>query len=599
MSMGYVQRCLLLLIVGSCFQSAYGEIWYVDRDAAAGGDGTSWARAFKTIQPGIDAAFADGGGEVWVAEATYDEQRDATSGALYLRECVELYGGFSGGETSRDERDWTAHSTIIDGSNGLGTDQPAPVGILGASQTRLDGFTLWCEAMYGEYPNAYPASGTVHDVIIANCTFADDLSGEATGLVMNSGVGGRIVSCAFQTDRRTSTYALRIFADEALVQGCLFAPTYSTFGFLGVTAGGYVEFEGCSFLHTTNPLTLDDQAPVLVDRCLFLDNSGGNAAQITRDISGSVSGQDVLGPTFTNCVISGNAVGSLSGVFGLVHWSYDPAYCDLIAPMPCGISCDAVRGTLPLEKDATGHVCETFKVYNCTIVNNFGYGGGAVTILFDTMASNLPFFLLDIRNSVIWGNSEPAVCGLDVQPVSSLVQSDTEGAIDDPGFVDAANRDFRLRSDSPCIDAGSDPRSLGISTLNWDLDGLWRPRDGDGFGSGSAGDGSHYDIGAYEFDAYGSADTNKDSTVSLSELLRVIQLFNSDGLHCDTSTEDGYAPGAGPTNCCSHSSDYNPQDWRIEVSELLRVIQFFNSAGYQYCPGDGTEDGFCPVKSAR
>ena len=162
-----------------------------------------------------------------------------------------------------------------------------------------------------------------------------------------------------------------------------------------------------------------------------------------------------------------------------------------------------------------------------------------------------------------------------------------------------ANGDYRLRPDSLAIDAGSDLRSLGIPTLSWDLDGILRPRDGDGFGSGAPGDASHFDIGAYEFDAYGSADTNRDAIVSLSELLRVIQFFNSDGLHCDTSTEDGYAPGAGTTNCCFYSSDYNPQDWRIEVSELLRVIQFFNSAGYRYCPGDGTEDGFCPVQSAR
>ena len=355
-------------------------------------------------------------------------------------------------------------------------------------------------------------------------------------------------------------------------------------------------FEACSFLRTSNPLYLNDQAPVLVDRCTFLGNLGNNQAQITRYISSAVDGQDVLGPTFTNCLIAGGETGSLGAAFGLAHWSYNPGYCGEFSPEPC--SCDA--GVFPLaRKDAGSFICEAFKIYNCTLVDNSGLGSNGVTILYVTTEPNLPIFLLDIRNSIIWGNSDSAICGLDVEPVSSLLQSDMEGFIDDPGFVDMANGDYRLRPDSLAIDAGSDLRSLGIPTLSWDLDGILRPRDGDGFGSGAAGDGSHYDIGAYEFDAYGSADTNKDSTVSLSELLRVIQFFNSDGLHCDTSTEDGYAPGAGTTTCCFHSSDYNPQDWRIEVSELLRVIQFFNSSGYRYCPGESTEDGFCPVQTGR
>jgi len=88
-----------------------------------------------------------------------------------------------------------------------------------------------------------------------------------------------------------------------------------------------------------------------------------------------------------------------------------------------------------------------------------------------------------------------------------------------------------------------------------------------------------------------SADTNGDDRISLSELLRVIQLYNSGAYHCDGGTEDGYAPGPGSTSCAPHSSDYNPQDWRIGLSELLRLIQFYNSGCYHACPG--SEDGFC------
>ena len=101
-------------------------------------------------------------------------------------------------------------------------------------------------------------------------------------------------------------------------------------------------------------------------------------------------------------------------------------------------------------------------------------------------------------------------------------------------------------------------------------------------------------------DAWHTADQDHSSGIELTELLRVIQFFNSAGLHCGDRpdvTEDGYVPGPGVnTSCCPHDSDYAPSgpDWTINLTELLRVIQFFNSGGYHYCPDEGTEDGFCP-----
>lgn len=89
-----------------------------------------------------------------------------------------------------------------------------------------------------------------------------------------------------------------------------------------------------------------------------------------------------------------------------------------------------------------------------------------------------------------------------------------------------------------------------------------------------------------------TADQNADNRIDLSELLRVIQFFNSSGYRCQSGTEDGYAPGAGSQTCTPHASDYGPQDWIISLSEVLRLIQFFNLNGYYAC--EGTEDGFCP-----
>ena len=90
------------------------------------------------------------------------------------------------------------------------------------------------------------------------------------------------------------------------------------------------------------------------------------------------------------------------------------------------------------------------------------------------------------------------------------------------------------------------------------------------------------------------ADYDGDGAVSLSELLRGIQLYQAGRYRCDGTTEDTYAPGAGWETCVPHNSDYNPQDWRISLGEILRLIQFYNSGGYHACPEEGTEDGFCP-----
>ena len=91
---------------------------------------------------------------------------------------------------------------------------------------------------------------------------------------------------------------------------------------------------------------------------------------------------------------------------------------------------------------------------------------------------------------------------------------------------------------------------------------------------------------------YHTTDRDQDNVISIDELLRVSQFYNSLRLHCEAGTEDNLAVGAGDTNCTPHEADYAPQDWFISLDELLRIIQFYNSLGYYRCGGD-TEDGFC------
>ncbi|MGQ9809135.1 MAG: right-handed parallel beta-helix repeat-containing protein [Armatimonadota bacterium] len=70
-------------------------------------DGSSWASAKRTVQAGIAAASLSGG-DVWVAAGVYAEH-------VTLPAYVYLYGGFSGAEVSRSQRDFAVNKSILDG----------------------------------------------------------------------------------------------------------------------------------------------------------------------------------------------------------------------------------------------------------------------------------------------------------------------------------------------------------------------------------------------------------------------------------------------------------------------------------------------------
>jgi hypothetical protein len=118
-----------------------------------------------------------------------------------------------------------------------------------------------------------------------------------------------------------------------------------------------------------------------------------------------------------------------------------------------------------------------------------------------------------------------------------------------------------------------------------------------------------YEIGAQAFNeatqywagsaSKHSADSDGTPGINLSELLRVVQLYNGNGYRCgEGADEDGYLLGASPApqgDCFHHDGDYAPKDYRINLSEVLRVVQFYNLGTCVYCVNvnPATEDAFC------
>jgi len=178
------------------------------------------------------------------------------------------------------------------------------------------------------------------------------------------------------------------------------------------------------------------------------------------------------------------------------------------------------------------------------------------------------------------------------QPTSQNLYAGSEAR-----FAVAASAGFRTLSyqwfkDGEAI-PGATTAQLRIEDINFSDAGIYQCRVSDGEQEILS---NPAELRVFERALVGqhSADVSDDWAISLSELLRVIQFFNTGGFGCAEDSEDGYDPLSQDRTCPPHDSDYNPQEWRINLSELLRLIQFFNMPGGQYHRLDGTEDGFEP-----
>ncbi len=205
-------------------------------------DGLGWSTAFNTIQEGVVAAVLAGGGEVWVAQGSYTDSinaglADNSPGddycVVWMRSDIALFGGFSGAESTREERDPTVYPTVINGEGVrrcVIADADVPL--------TLDGFTL-----QNGFAAGNPAQGggmyvsSVPSIGIRRCLFTGNTAaGDNGGNASRSGKQGSGGALAVTGGR--IHIAEVIFADNEAAGGSGYNSNLSGSAGLGGEASG-------------------------------------------------------------------------------------------------------------------------------------------------------------------------------------------------------------------------------------------------------------------------------------------------------------------------------------------------------------------------
>ena len=383
-------------------------------------DGNTWETAFSSIQSGVEAVRASGApGEVWVASGTYTSLGDAV---VVMEPFCDIYGGFAGDETQREQRDPAAHTTTIDGED-------ARACVYGADNARLDGFTVTrgrgiCRA----------DAATLSSL----SSFMNQAAADRSNWIAvdNSGVSPTLSNCILVNNKPkiavVGNFTGLDTPTSPLLENCTIADaTQSEFGVLSL--------DGAGAPHITR-----------MKGCTITNNATGSGM---FSMNGTPCASVYQGCTFTEnhrFALSAGGMGQLLSVFAR-NCVFARNRSQLLYP-------SSISG-------ARIH----FDMRNCTFADN----PSARAILDGWMASGTAAF----TNCIFWGNGSSIISRYSLV---SVAHSDVEGGFSgtgnidaDPQFVNVAAGDYRLQPGSPCVDAGTAEDAPSV-----DLLGVPRPQRG-------------------------------------------------------------------------------------------------------------------------
>ncbi len=517
---------------------AFGQsVIYVDADAGGQQNGRNWTDAYVDLQDALRKA--DPGDEIWVAEGSYfpGEAGDWES-TFQMKSGVGLYGGFTGVEDRRDQRDPYTHETILSGDidhndvygqytwdgpgwNGNADNVFHVVTTDGVDETAvIDGFTiLGGSTNYGNHVAPYgdTGSGVFNDggsPTFVDCTIKRNTASYGAG-VYSLGGSPTFIRCTIKENR----VHLLEGAGIAIVEGATLTLTDCLLT-QNRLKGGTNQGAGAA-------LSVRQGCTAEIDRCSFIDNSADNfypSGDYIGTYGGAIHhmGDDL---TVRNSVFRQNR----SNAGGAI-WAWKDAtivnclFIDNRAP-----EYQARQGGWGGIGGAIGTSAYTpnrVKIINSTLVNNTAEAGAGLRVLNNAEAL--------VHNSIFWGNrdrngvigpSQIKGAGATYSCIQNMLQGEPgedppekkkfpHCFDDDPRFVNYGGLDLRLAAGSPCIDAADNdelPNGIGV-----DLDG--KPRYVDDPATPDTGNGTApiVDMGAYEFQAGGGESCTGSETLKVT-----------------------------------------------------------------------------------
>ena len=518
-------------------------VYYVDSSKPDNtGDGLSWANAKKNVWAGVHATTSPH--QVWVKAGTYSETI-----SMYSTSDVEVYGGFAGTETSREQRSVAENVATLDA--GALTAPTQVIAMYSTANVRIDGLTIRGGNANGANPmdkgGGLYLDGVDSTNVITGCTivanhasrgggiYCDDSSPIVQDCVIDRNSGGGMVCYYGSSPTITGSTMNGNTEDVGPGLYCYSgsSPTLTICSISGNVAtlysgGVYCQNSAPVFLRCTisgNKASVGAGAylvscspPPSFTNCLI---SGNTATAIT---GGGVR-CDSASPTFTNCTIGGNSATSWGGGVYCTNDS-DPSFTNTLF---AGNAAYAVAETANSDAALTnclffgnpdGDLLDegTTPVNGEAAINalagNSGNVDGNPGFLMDSPASiagswtAAPIYDSGTNSTTLTDSANPftpdslvgRLLNADTsQSAQVLIVSNTSSEVvvagDATGYVTSSDTykvvDYRLVSPSAAVDTGT-----GAGAPATDIEGNLRPVDVPGIGAD--GTGTEYDIGAYE-----------------------------------------------------------------------------------------------------
>ncbi len=289
-------------------------IVYVNHAATGANDGSSWSNAFTNLSGALN--FVIEGQEIWVARGTYhpdecpsspSECADPRFRTFWLVPGVSLYGGFTGTETLREERDWAANETILsadineddlwDDINKTWlnrTDNMYHVfarggDVMTGAPDRIDGFTIkGGQADLNDLGHSVGGglSFTNRNLVVANCAFVGNVALESGGAISAAASLLSVENCSFDRNIAATGGAINAFWDSDLTITDSVFTGNRTAAPDNNQRGGAISFDssltvtGSDFVDNFSPRegaaisgTGSSGSTIVVDGCAFAQNS--------------------------------------------------------------------------------------------------------------------------------------------------------------------------------------------------------------------------------------------------------------------------------------------------------------------------------------